>query len=253
MEPQLLTKILADEIPLVPVTQPIMNLRSMRLEAREYLTHFVDEAGVDRSSGVLLTQFDLPEHLRTALDLKCLQTTFDTLAQLPPALSHLHFVNLEPRTLENPAFWEALPGWLEALSVRPDQIVMEFTEAQSVHDLDDLKDYARRLRVMGLRIAVDDLGSGVASLSHMARLAPDFIKADRSLVQQAHRRPYQSALLNALAHFARAMRVGFIGEGIETPEELTAITDADVPWGQGYVFGRPVNGVPEITAASQAG
>ena len=64
---------------------------------------------------------------------------------------------------------------------------MEFTEAQSVHNLDDLKDYARRLRVMGLRIAVDDLGSGVASLSHMARLAPDFIKADRSLVEQAHR------------------------------------------------------------------
>ncbi len=253
MEQPLLTKILADEIPLVPVTQPIMNLRSMRLEAREYLTHFVDESGIERSSGFLLADLSLPEPQRIALDLKCLARTFDTLALLPPALAHLHFVNLEPRTLENPAFWEILPGWLEALSIRPDQIVMEFTEAQSVHNLDDLKDYARRLRVMGLRIAVDDLGSGVASLSHMARLAPDFIKADRSLVQQAHRRPYQSALLNALAHFARAMRVGFIAEGIETPEELTAITDADVPWGQGYVFGRPVIGVPEITPANQAG
>lgn len=253
MEPELLRKILADEIPLVPVTQPIMNLRSMRLEAREYLTHFVDGMGTDHSSGVLLTQMDLPEAQRTALDLKCLETTFGVLAQLPPALSHLHFVNLEPRTLEHASFWDAIPGWLEALSIRPDQVVMEFTEAQSVHDLDDLKDFARRLRVMGMRIAVDDLGSGVASLSHMARLAPDFIKADRSLVTQAHRRPYQSALLNALAHFARAMRVGFIAEGIETPEELTAVTDADVPWGQGYVYGRPINGVPEIAPANQAG
>jgi EAL domain-containing protein (putative c-di-GMP-specific phosphodiesterase class I) len=92
---------------------------------------------------------------------------------------------------------------------------------------------------MDLRIAVDDLGSGAASLSHMSRLAPDFIKVDRSLVQRVHRRPYQAALLNALSIFAERMRVGFIAEGIETAEELQAVMDADVPWGQGFIFGEP--------------
>jgi EAL domain-containing protein (putative c-di-GMP-specific phosphodiesterase class I) len=92
---------------------------------------------------------------------------------------------------------------------------------------------------MGLRVAVDDLGAGVASLTHMARLAPDFIKADRSLVEQVHRRPYQAALLNALAHFAERMCIGFIAEGIETLDELQAVLDADVPWGQGFVLGQP--------------
>jgi len=86
---------------------------------------------------------------------------------------------------------------------------------------------------------VDDLGAGVASLTHMARLAPDFIKADRSLVEQVHRRPYQAALLNALAHFAEHMRVGFIAEGVELYEELISVMDADVPWVQGFVYGRP--------------
>jgi EAL domain-containing protein (putative c-di-GMP-specific phosphodiesterase class I) len=116
---------------------------------------------------------------------------------------------------------------------------MEFTESQGVHGPEVLQGYAQRLRDTGLRVAVDDLGSGVASLTHLARLAPDFIKADRSLVEQAHRRPYQAALLNALAHFANAMRIGFIAEGIETMEELEAVMDAGVPWGQGYILGQP--------------
>ncbi|HJU84833.1 MAG TPA: EAL domain-containing protein [Holophagaceae bacterium] len=246
MPEELLAKILSDELCLLPQSQPIMGLRNSRVEAREYLTHFRDSAGQEYSTGFLLQSQQIPFNLRVALDMKCLETTFAALAQLPKNLPHLHFVNLEPNTLESDKFWEALPRWLEGLRISHEQVVMEFTEAQSIHDLDELKDFARRLREQGLRIAVDDLGSGVASLSHMARLAPDFIKADRSLVHQAHRRPYQAALLNALAHFAQAMRVGFIAEGIETPEELQAVIDADVPWGQGYVFGKPVLGIPEL-------
>jgi len=73
----------------------------------------------------------------------------------------------------------------------------------------------------------------------MARLAPDFIKVDRSLVSGVHRRPYQAALLNALAVFAERMGVGYIAEGIETLDELQAVVDADVPWGQGFIFGKP--------------
>jgi EAL domain-containing protein (putative c-di-GMP-specific phosphodiesterase class I) len=120
------------------------------------------------------------------------------------------------------------------------KVVMELTESCSALEMDDLHAYSRRLRDFGVRIAVDDLGSGVASLTHMARLAPDYIKADQSLVHLAHRRPYQAALLNALAHFARRMCVGFIAEGIETAEELQAVQDADVPWAQGFVYGEPV-------------
>jgi EAL domain-containing protein (putative c-di-GMP-specific phosphodiesterase class I) len=102
-----------------------------------------------------------------------------------------------------------------------------------------MEGFARQLRDLGLRVAVDDLGSGIASLSHMARLAPAFIKVDRSLVRDVHRHPYQAALLNALALFAERMRVGYIAEGIETPAELQAVIDADVPWGQGFIFGQP--------------
>ncbi len=234
----ILQKLLNGERRIAAHVQPMYRLRDNRRMAQEYLIRHLDSAGQAHPVGAILQAPELDPADRLALDLRFLEETFRTLATAEVS-DLLHFVNLEPLSLEAPGFWEALPRWLEALPFPPDQVVLEFTEGQRIHDVDALRGYSARLRDAGLRIAVDDLGAGVASLSHMARLAPDFIKADRSLVEQVHRRPYQAALLNALAHFANRMRIGFIAEGIETLEELEAVMDADVPWGQGYVLGQP--------------
>ena len=223
---------------IVPHVQPMYRLSDNRLMALEYLARHLDAEGKAHAVGPFLQDPSLRPEDRLILDLKFLESTFQTVARTGDA-NHLHFVNLEPVSLEAPGFWECLPRWMEALPFDPGCVVMEFTESQGVHDLEALQGYANRLRDLGLRVAVDDLGAGVASLTHMARLAPDFIKADRSLVEQVHRRPYQAALLNALSHFAQRMRIGFIAEGIETLEELEAVMDADVPWGQGYILGQP--------------
>ena len=234
----ILKGLLSGESRIVSHVQPMYRLRDNQLMAWEYLVRHLDAEGEAHPVGPILQAPDLTPEERLTLDLRFLEETFSTLARTGTS-AHLHFVNLEPVSLEAPGFWEALPRWLEALPFSAQQVVLEFTEAQRVHDLEALRAHATRLRGLGLRIAVDDLGAGVASLTHMARLAPDFIKADRSLVEQAHRRPYQAALLNALAHFAEHMRIGFIAEGIETLEELESLIDAGVPWGQGYVLGQP--------------
>lgn len=233
----LLQEILQGERPLESHAQSVIGLRRGTPVAQEYLTRFLGPDGALHPLSLLLPEH-LDSDLRIGLDLACLERTFQTLA-CQSATDLLHFVNLDPHTLASERFWDRLPGWLQGVEIPPVQVVLEFTEGQSMHDLDALQVFARRLREHGLLIAVDDLGAGVASLTHMARLAPDFIKADRSLVHQVHRRPYQAALLNALSVFAQRMRIGFIAEGIETPDELQAVVDADVPWGQGYVFGRP--------------
>ncbi len=238
MHKGILESLLNGEGHIVPHVQPMYRLNDNRLMALEYLARHLDADGNAHPVGPILQDPALRPEDRLTLDLKFLESTFQTLARTGNA-SHLHFVNLEPVSLEAPGFWESLPRWMEALPFSPERVVMEFTESQGVHDLEALQGFANRLRDLGLRVAVDDLGAGVASLTHMARLAPDFIKADRSLVEQVHRRPYQAALLNALSHFAQRMRIGFIAEGIETLEELEAVMDADVPWGQGYILGQP--------------
>lgn len=247
-----LERLLSGEAAIVPHVQAMYRLRDNRMVAQEYLARHQDEAGLTHPVGPLLQDPTLSIQDRLALDLRFLEATFAALAQRGDA-AHLHFVNLEPVSLEAPGFWDCLPRWMEGLPFPRECVVMEFTESQGMHDLAALQRHAQHLRDSGLRIAVDDLGAGVASLTHMARLAPDFIKADRSLVEQVHRRPYQAALLNALAHFAQHMRIGFIAEGIETLEELEAVMDADVPWGQGYILGQPWPTRPRPIAEPPAG
>jgi EAL domain-containing protein (putative c-di-GMP-specific phosphodiesterase class I) len=238
MKEDILQSILTGERRAVTYVQSIMGLKTGRLEAKEILTRFEDQYGQMVAVGGLLEDASLPPESRIELDLLCLSSIFEALAE-NPITDYLIFINLHPTTMESPDFWNRIQPWLWNLSMPPHRIVLEITEAFTLHDLDRLQNFARCLRGMEMRIAVDDLGSGAASLSHMARLAPDFIKVDRSLIHQVHRRPYQAALLNALAVFAERMGTGYIAEGIETAEELQTVIDADVPWGQGYIFGEP--------------
>lgn len=235
---QLLQDLVSGREPLLTFVHPIVGLKTGLVEAQEVLTRYRDAEGRARTVGSLLTNESIPAAHRARLDLLCIEAIFTALAH-NPVTDHLIFVNVDPTTLESPVFWDRIQPWLWNLSIPPHRIVMEFTEAHAIHDLEQLSEYARRIRRLELRIAVDDLGAGVASLSHMAHLAPDFVKVDQSLVRNAHRRPYQAALLHALARFAEDMRVGLIAEGIEVGEELMAVTEAGVPWGQGFYFGEP--------------
>ncbi len=248
----ILESMLSGEGTIVPHVQPMYRLNDNRLMAMEYLAWHLGADGNANPVGPILQDPALRREDRLTLDLKFLESTFQSLARTGND-SHLHFVNLEPVSLEAPRFWDRLPRWMEALPFPPDLVVMEFTESQGVHGLESLQGYFNRLRDLGLRVAVDDLGAGVASLTHMARLAPDFIKADRSLVEQVHRRPSGRAA-RRLSHFAQLMRVGFIAEGIETQEELEAVLDADVPWGQGYTLaashGPRCRGLPQLQELS---
>ena len=238
MSEYLLQQILTGQRPAVTYTHDIIGLERNAVEAREILTRFQDDDGRMKTVGKLLEDVTLPPQLKVKLDLLCLRAVFEALARTP-ITDHLIFVNLDPASLDSLEFWNHIEPWMWHLSIPPHCLVLEITEAYSSHEIDRLEGYAKKLRDIGFRLAVDDLGSGVASLAHMARLAPDFIKVDRSLVRHVHRRPYQAALLNALSHFARHMNVGYIAEGIETPEELQAVMDAGVPWGQGFIFGEP--------------
>jgi len=235
----LLQSILAGQRPAVTYVQPILNLKTGIIEAKEVLTRFEDSDGRMKAVGALLEDVTLPPDMRILLDLLCLRAVFESLAE-NPITDHLIFINLHPTTMESPEFWDKIQPWIWNLSIPPHRIVLEITETYVVHDLDLLEQFARRLRSMELRVAVDDLGSGAASLAHMSRLTPDFMKVDRSLVQNVHQHPYQAALLNALARFAERMGVGYIAEGIECQADLDTLIEAEVPWGQGYYFGEPV-------------
>lgn len=118
-------------------------------------------------------------------------------------------------------------------------LVLEITEHEQVADYTRLAARLGELRRRGVRVAVDDAGAGHSSLRHVARLGPDFIKVDVSLVRDVHLDPAKAALMRSMVLLERELGVRLVAEGVETPEELRALAGMGVTLAQGYLFGRP--------------
>jgi len=118
-------------------------------------------------------------------------------------------------------------------------VVLELTEHARFDDYPGLITSLRELRREGIRLAIDDTGNGYSSLSHILKLAPDFIKLDRDLVSGIDVDPVRRILAASLVMFAGDTGARIIAEGVETREELDVVCDLGVDYAQGYFLGRP--------------
>jgi EAL domain-containing protein (putative c-di-GMP-specific phosphodiesterase class I) len=103
------------------------------------------------------------------------------------------------------------------------------------------------MRARGARIAVDDAGAGYAGLNQLMRVQPDVIKLDRSLIEGIHADKAKIALVEFFVMFARRVGAAVCSEGIETIDELRALVNLGVNYGQGYLLGRPAEPWVEVS------
>jgi EAL domain-containing protein (putative c-di-GMP-specific phosphodiesterase class I) len=118
-------------------------------------------------------------------------------------------------------------------------LVVEITEHQAVEDYHELDLALSRLREHGVRVAVDDVGSGFASFRHVTRVNPEILKLDRSLVCGIDEDPVRQSLASAIVAFARDVGAIVVSEGIESSDELDCLVELAVGCGQGFYLARP--------------
>jgi EAL domain-containing protein (putative c-di-GMP-specific phosphodiesterase class I) len=164
------------------------------------------------------------------LELLAVRAAVEQIEQLT-ASSYLS-VNCSPVVALQPT----LGGRLAPVGQR---IVLELTEHTRVEQYDHLLAALDELRGLGIRIAVDDAGSGYSSLQHILRLHPDIIKLDIELTRGIHDDPARRALAASLVAFADEIGATITAEGIETQEELETLRQLGVRSGQGYYLARP--------------
>lgn len=208
--------------------QPIIDLRRGRVFAFEALTRFGDGRPPDQ---VFVGAAALSMDLGLALEAATVAAAVDAAAGLPGGA--MLALNVSPDLI--------LAGEpLRAILARTRRrIVLEVTEHSDIADYPDL---AAAVRALGrrVRLAVDDAGSGFASLRHILEVHPDIVKLDRSLVTRVDRDPARQAMLSGLLHFASKAGCRIVAEGIEDPEELDTLVALGVRLGQGFLLGRPV-------------
>ena len=179
------------------------------------------------------------------LELATAKAALAALPSLPPEI-YLS-LNVSPKTLLSGSFRKLV---LE--NSDPTRVVVEVTEHARIEDYERLNSAFDRLRDAGVRLAIDDAGAGFASLRHILRLAPDFIKLDRTLIDGIEYDRSRQALAAGLISFAEKIEATIIAEGIEHSAEVDVLTALGVGYGQGFFIAKPAP-LPLKTTRFRAG
>jgi EAL domain-containing protein (putative c-di-GMP-specific phosphodiesterase class I) len=150
-------------------------------------------------------------------------------------------INTSPEYVLNGAIARVLEG------VNLQRIVLEITEYAPIRDYSNFRKALDPLRKQGMRLAIDDAGSGYSSFQHVLELEADIIKLDITLTQNIHSNNRKYLFAKALCAFSKAINCSIVAEGVETVEELNCLRELGVDNVQGYLLGRPM---PIIEAVS---
>jgi EAL domain-containing protein (putative c-di-GMP-specific phosphodiesterase class I)/GGDEF domain-containing protein len=215
--------------------QPIVHLGSGQVIAYEALARPRHPAASSP-----LSFFSTLEHAGLRIDGERAAFEAAMAGWCPSRVRQKLFVNASPLTLVDPDFDVLeLLDLAEAHVLAPSDLVIEVTESEAVDDIDALTLRVRRLRRLGIGVAVDDAGAGHASFRVITRLRPSYIKLDRDLVSGVDSDGARHAFLDAMVRFARQIGSRLVAEGIETEGELASLAGLGVEAGQGYFLARP--------------
>jgi diguanylate cyclase (GGDEF)-like protein len=149
-------------------------------------------------------------------------------------------INVAARTLLDPSFPDQVASLLEEFGVSPHLVTLEITEAAMVADSERPLPTIHRLHEVGVRLSVDDFGTGFSSLAYLRRLPIQEIKVDRTFVQGMATDPRDLAIVRTVADMARHLDLTSVAEGVESEVTLGMLRDIGCDVGQGFLFSRPL-------------
>jgi EAL domain-containing protein (putative c-di-GMP-specific phosphodiesterase class I) len=148
-------------------------------------------------------------------------------------------VNVSPMQLRDDGFLAQVRQALRETGMKAAQLELEITESVFIDDADGALERLHAVRGLGVRVGLDDFGTGYSSLSYLRRFPFDTLKIDRSFIQEILPRRDARAIVQMIAHLAATLGIDTVCEGVETAEQLRAITDAGCEQVQGYLISEP--------------
>jgi diguanylate cyclase (GGDEF)-like protein/PAS domain S-box-containing protein len=149
-------------------------------------------------------------------------------------------VNLSPAQFMHGDVVNVVHSILLETGLAPGRLELEITEGVLIEDFDRGLALLRRLKALGVRISMDDFGSGYSSLSYLQAFPFDKIKIDRAFVINLGRNPQSAAIIRAVISLGHGLEMSIVAEGVETEEQLGFLADQGCDAVQGYFIGRPL-------------
>lgn len=228
---------------LTTVFQPIFDARDgpLRLFALEALTRGPQHTNIERSD--ILFEYVRRKRREAEIDLMAITAALREGSRFPmlPSLSmNVHAVTLERE--------RRLPLWLAEQAaehgVPLDRIVIEIVEHAPPWSGPHFLENVDRLRGLGVRIALDDVGLGQSNFRMIVDCRPDLLKIDRHFIDGSHADPLRRAVLESISELACRLGARSVAEGIEDERDVATVTAAGITLLQGFLFCRPC--APEV-------
>jgi diguanylate cyclase (GGDEF)-like protein/PAS domain S-box-containing protein len=221
--------------------QPIWDLATGEIEAFEALVRWQHPEhgllGPDRfipfaeESGLI----ELIGDAVLSMGCRQLQRWGETFGAAVPRLS----VNVAPRQLLDRNLAGRIQSEIRRRGIAPDRLILEVTESALMRDPEVAQESLETLRNLGVHLAVDDFGTGYSSLLYLQRFPIDFLKVDKAFVDDVAASP-EVSLAGAILQLAATLGLTAVAEGIETADQLAALTSLGCELGQGYFLARPL-------------
>jgi len=218
------------------VYEPVVDAQSLTVFGYEALVRGAE--GSTFASPAELFGVAAEEGLLFELDCQCRRAAVAGAIDFPAGAKL--FMNIRPTAIHDPSFQpDALTRTLERCGLSPTDVVFEISEQESIENYDIFREARDNYGKLGFQFALDDTGAGYASLEAVLELAPEFIKVDRAFVRGIDQDSARQNMVRAFQAIARDMNSRIIGEGLDTLEELRTLGQMGIPFGQGWLFGKP--------------
>lgn len=218
---------------LIPYFQPIIDISSAKVVGHEALARFIDDDGTVRSAGGLFHTSQYSEETLLSFDRQVREQALKAFADAgqPGFLT----LNISPRWIERLDQKEVPTlAFIRKFGIDPANIVLEIVETHA--DSKKLLAMVKRYKAFGVRVAVDDFGSGYAQFDRVINLAPDIIKLDMRLFKDAVHGGFSQHIVQSVSFLAERLGSQILCEGVEDYQELRFGLGIGSRLMQGYMF-----------------
>jgi sensor c-di-GMP phosphodiesterase-like protein len=227
---------------LVPYYQPIVDIRSGQLLGAEVLVRWRKPDGTLVFPGAFIPLAEssglIREMTRDLMKRVCLEAG-SALSHRPALKVSFNFAGM---LFGDETIVKDVRGIFSDSPIKLSQVVLEVTERDRIENFAEAREVIAALQRLGVRIAIDDVGTGHSGLSYMLKLGVDIIKIDKMFVDAIGTDRNSTKIVETLVDLAHNMRMDVVAEGVENFEQVTHLRELGIRSAQGYVFAPPLPG-----------
>ncbi len=218
---------------IIPYYQPIIDNNTQKIVKYEALVRLIDENNKVISPFFFL---DISQKIRLYNEI--------TKAVIRHSFKKFHnqkyefSVNLTINDINNPEIIDYIFKYLEKYNVA-DRLIFEITETDEIKDYKILLEFINKIKPMGIKIAIDDFGSGYSNFNYIIKIKPDIIKIDGSIIKNIEDDQDSYLITKMIVKFAQEMKVKTLAEFVENEKILEITKNLGVDYSQGYYFSPP--------------